>query len=155
MEGKPRGVEPVVEVLRSAGVEITPSSYYAAKSRQPSARVVRDAELMPVITKVHQDNNGVYGARKVWAQMNREGHPVARCTVERLMKTGGLRGISREKTRKTTVVAGAETPQPADVVERQFVSAAPNQLWVADLTYIRTHSGWVYGLFVIEGVVGV
>ena len=150
MEGKPLGVEPVIEVLRSAGVEIAPSSYYAAKSRPLSARAVRDAELMPVITKVHQDNIGVYGARKVWAQMTREGHPVARCTVERLMRAGGLRGISREKTRKTTLVAGAETPRPADLVERQFVAAAPNQLWVADLTYIRTHSGWVYAAFIID-----
>jgi len=150
VEGKPLGVERVIEVLRSAGVEIAPSSYYAAKSRQPSARAVRDAELIPVITKVHHDNIGVYGARKVWAQMNREGHPVARCTVERLMRAGGLRGISREKTRKTTLVAGAETPQPADLVERQFVAGAPNQLWVADLTYIRTHSGWIYAAFIID-----
>ena len=86
VEGKPLGVEPIIEVLRFADVEIAPSSYYAAKVRPRSARAVRDAELKPVIAKVHQDNIGIYGARKVWAAMNREGHPVARCTVERLMR---------------------------------------------------------------------
>jgi len=134
VEGRRLGVEPIIEVLRKADVEIAPSSYYAAKTRPPSARAVRDAELVPVIRKVHTDNIGVYGARKVWAELNREGHPVARCTVERLMKAEGLRGISREKTRKTTVSEGAETERPADLVERQFVAQAPNQLWVADLT---------------------
>jgi putative transposase len=82
--------------------------------------------------------------------MNREGHGVARCTVERLMRAEGLRGISREKTRKTTTSEGAETERPADLVERQFVANAPNQLWVADLTYIRTHSGWTYAAFIID-----
>jgi len=150
VEGKPLGVEPIIEVLHTADVEIAPSTYYAAKTRPPSARAIRDAELVPVIAKVHRDNIGVYGARKVWAQMNREGHLVARCTVERLMRAEGLRGISREKTRKTTTSEGAETERPADLVERQFVAAAPNQLWVADLTYIRTHSGWVYAAFIID-----
>jgi putative transposase len=150
VEGKPLGVEPIIEVLRTADVEIAPSSYYAAKVRPPSARAVRDSELVPVIEKVHRDNIGVYGARKVWAQMNREGHRVARCTVERLMRAEGLRGISREKTRKTTMSEGAETERPADLVDRQFVAHAPNQLWVADLTYIRTHAGWVYAAFIID-----
>lgn len=150
VEGKPLGVEPIIEVLRTADIEIAPSSYYAAKVRPPSARAVRDAELVLVIEKVHRDNIGVYGARKVWAQMNREGHRVARCTVERLMRAEGLRGISREKTRKTTVSQGAETERPADLVDRKFVAEAPNQLWVADLTYIRTHAGWVYAAFIID-----
>lgn len=150
VEGKPLGVEPIIEVLRYADVEIAPSSYYAAKTRLPSARTLRDAELVPIIGKVHRDNIGVYGARKVWAQMNREGHQVARCTVERLMRAQGVRGISREKTRKTTSSQGAQTQRPADLVERQFVAQAPNQLWVADLTYIRTHCGWVYAAFIID-----
>ena len=150
VEGKPLGVEPIIGVLRTADVEIAPSSYYAAKVRPPSARAIRDAELVPAIGKVHKDNLGVYGARKVWAQMNREGHGVARCTVERLMRGEGLRGISREKTRKTTLSEGAETERPADLVERQFVAQAPNQLWVADLTYVRTHAGWVYAAFIID-----
>lgn len=144
------GVEPICEVLNSAGTKIAPSTYYAAKSRPPSMRAVKDAELLPAIRKVHTDNIGVYGARKVYAELNREGTKVARCTVERLMRAEGLRGIRREKTRKTTHSEGAETPRPADLVERQFVASAPNQLWVADLTYVRTHSGWVYAAFILD-----
>lgn len=150
VESRRLGVKPICEVLRSADVEIAPSSYYATKTRPPSARAVRDAELVSVIRKVHTDNIGVYGARKVWAELNREGVGVARCTVERLMKAEGLRGISREKTRKTTVSEGAQTERPAYLVERQFVATAPNQLWVADLTYIRSHSGWVYAAFILD-----
>jgi transposase InsO family protein len=144
------GAEPICEVLDSAGTKIAPSTYYAAKTRPPSARAVRDAELVPVIGQVHKDNIGVYGARKLHAELNREGHKVARCTVERLMKAEGLRGIKREKTRKTTLSVGAQTPRPADLVERQFIAQAPNQLWVADLTYVRTHSGWVYAAFILD-----
>jgi putative transposase len=103
-----------------------------------------------VIRQVHKDNIGVYGARKVHAEQHRGGIHVARCTVERLMKAEGLRGITREKTRKTTIAEGAATPRPPDLVERQFVAQAPNRLWVADLTYIRTHSGWVYAAFVLD-----
>ena len=150
VEGRKLGVEPICEVLRDAGVQIAPSSYYAAKTRQPSARAIRDAELIPQIRAVWTDNLGVYGARKVWAELNRKGNPVARCTVERLMRHEGLRGIPREKTRKTTHSDGAETPRPADLVARQFIAQAPNQLWVADLTYIRTHAGWVYAAFVLD-----
>ena len=150
VEGLRLGVEPICEVLRTAEVQIAPSSYYAAKSRPPSARAVRDAELVPQIRKVHADNIGVYGARKVWAELNRQGQQVARCTVERLMKAEGLSGIRREKTRKTTHSAGADTDRPADLVERQFCATAPNQLWVADLTYVRTHAGWVYAAFILD-----
>jgi putative transposase len=127
------GVEPICEQL-----QIAPSTYYAHRTRPPPARSVTDAATTAVIEKVHAQNFGVYGARKVHAQLHRQGHPVARCTVERLMRDLALRGISRDKTRKTTVAAGAETERPADLVERQFVAAAPNQLWVADLTYVRT-----------------
>jgi putative transposase len=86
VEGRRLGVEPIIDVLSQAGVEIAPSTYYAAKTRPPSARAVRDAELVPLIAQVHTDNIGVYGARKVWAEPNRGGHRVARCDVERLMK---------------------------------------------------------------------
>jgi hypothetical protein len=150
VEGLRLGVEPICEVLRTADVQIAPSTYYAAKTRPPLARAVRDAELALLIGKVHKDNVGVYGACKVWAELNRQGQRVARCTVERLMRAQGLRGISREKTRKTTTSEGAETERPADLVERQFVATAPNQLWVADLTYVRTHSGWVYAAFILD-----
>lgn len=139
VEGRRLGVEPIVDVLRSAGVPIALSTYYAAKDRPLSARAVRDAELVPQIRRVHQDNIGVYGAKKVWAQLNREGVEVARCAVERLMRAEGLCGIRREKTRRTTTSQGAETERPADLVDRQFVAQAPNQLWVADIQCRRRH----------------
>ena len=150
VEGSRLGVEPICAVLREAGVRIAPSTYYAAKKRVPSPRAVRDAELVEEIRTVHTDNLAVYGARKVHAELRRAGHQVARCTVERLMRTEGLRGIPREKTRKTTLGEGAETPRPQDHVERQFSADAPNQLWVADLTYIRTYASWVYAAFVLD-----
>jgi putative transposase len=144
------GVEPICTVLTDAGVPIAPSTYYAARSRAPSARAVRDAVLGEEIETVHSTNLGVYGARKVHAELRREGTTVARCTVERLMRAHGLRGITREKTPRTTVSEGAQTPQPADRVQRQFTATAPNRLWVADLTYIRTYTGWVYAAFVLD-----
>jgi len=150
VEGRRLGVEPIITALRSAGVEIALSTYYAAHGREPSARAVRDAELVPQIHQVHTDNIGVYGARKVWAELNRQGESVARCTVERLMKAEGLCGIRREKTRTTTIGDGAETERPADLVDRQFAATGPNQLWVADLTYVRTHAGWTYVAFVLD-----
>jgi putative transposase len=150
VEGRRLGVEPICEVLRTADVQIAPSTYYASKTRPPSARAVRDAELVPVIRQVHKDNLGVYGVRKVHAELHRMNMAVARCTIERLMRSEDLRGIPREKSRKTTLAEGAQSPRPADLVDRQFLAAAPNQLWVADLTYVRTHSGWVYAAFVLD-----
>ena len=144
------GVEPICTVLRDAGMQIAPSTYYAAKKRPPSARAVRGAKLVVDIKTAHQANLGVYGARKIHAELNREGVTVARCTVERLMRAEGLRGIPREKTRKTTLGDGAETERPEDKVKRKFVASAPNQLWVADPTYVRTHAGWTYVAFVLD-----
>jgi putative transposase len=143
------GVEPICDVLAEAGVQIAPSSYYAAKTHTPSARALRDEQLRAEITRVFDANYGVYGADKVWAQLNREGIAVARCTVERLMRELGLRGAVRGKTRRTTIVDPAAA-RPADLVDRRFRAAAPNRLWVADLTYLRTWSGWVYAAFVID-----
>ncbi|WP_425558049.1 IS3 family transposase, partial [Demequina sediminis] len=150
VDGREVGVEPICTVLSEAGVQIAPSGYYAAKIRPPSARAVRDAELIVDIRHAHKANLGVYGARKIHAELNREGIAVARCTVERLMRADGLRGITREKSRKTTFGDGAETDRPADLVERQFTADGPNQLWVADLTYVRTHAGWTYVAFVLD-----
>ncbi len=150
VEGRRLGVEPICAVLANAGTEIAPSTYYAHRTRPPSARMVRDTELVALIRQCHRDNIGVYGARKIYAELNRQGTVVARCTVERLMKAEGLRGIRREKGRRTTIGEGAETPRPADLVERKFVATAPNELWVADLTYVRTHSGWVYAAFILD-----
>jgi putative transposase len=122
------GVEPICRVL-----PIAPSTYHAAKRRPLSARALRDEELKAEITRVHRDNFGVYGARKVWRQLHREGIAVARCTVERLMGELGLEGVRRGKPRRTTT-ADTTVARPADLVERSFSAARPNQLWVADLT---------------------
>jgi len=143
------GVEPICRVLTDAGTQIAPSTYYAAKTRAPSARTVSDARRTAVIEQVHAENYGVYGARKVHAQLRRQGHPVARCTVERLMRAAGLRGISRAKGPRTTI-AGAGPDDRPDLVERAFRADAPDRLWVADITYCRTFAGWVYAAFVLD-----
>uniref|UniRef100_UPI001D0CF4FB IS3 family transposase n=1 Tax=Nocardioides salarius TaxID=374513 RepID=UPI001D0CF4FB len=151
---RPRNTPPLdpskANIQQDADVRIAPSTYYATKARPPSARSVRDAELIEDIKVAHRANLGVYGARKIHAELNREGVKVARCTVERLMKAEGLRGIPRDKTRKTTIGDGAETERPEDLVKRKFIATAPNQLWVADLTYVRTHAGWTYVAFVLD-----
>ena len=138
------GVEPICRVL-----EVPTSSYYAAKQRQPSARRQRDEQLKVEIQRVHLDNYGVYGARKVWRQLRREGIEVARCTVERLMGDLGLAGMVRGKAKRTTK-PDPTMARPADLVERRFTAPAPNRLWVADLTYVRTWSGFVYAALVID-----
>jgi putative transposase len=138
------GVEPICRVL-----PIAPSTYYAATRRPTSARAVRDAKLRAEIARVHAEHFGVYGARKVWRQLGREGICVARCTVERLMRELGLEGVRRGKPRRTTTPEVTE-PRPADLVERNFSATRPNQLWVADLTYVATWSGFVYVAFVID-----
>jgi len=139
------GLEPICQELQVAS-----STYYAATTRAPSARTVRDRELSQTIERVWTEHLGVYGADKVWAQLTREGIRVARCTVERLMRVAGLRGVVRGKTRVRTTFPGAETGRPGDLVHRQFQAAAPNTLWVADLTYVKTPSGWVYAAFIID-----
>ncbi|MFI1184338.1 IS3 family transposase, partial [Streptomyces sp. NPDC020799] len=143
------GVQPICDVLAETDAPIAPSTYYAAHHRPPSARSRRDEHLTEEIHRIHTDNYGVYGARKVHAALVREGHEVARCTVERLMRAAGLRGVIRARSPRTTRPA-PETGRPADLVERQFTATAPNQLWVADITYIKTFSGWVCAAFVID-----
>lgn len=138
------GVEPICRVMRFA-----PSTYYAARHRPPSTRRVRDDALAVKIRHVHADNFGVYGARKMWRQLRREGIPVARCTVERLMREMGLTGAVRGKARRTTV-SDDTAEQPADLVERNFKAPVPNRLWVADLTYVRTRSGFAYVAFIVD-----
>ena len=105
--------------------------------------------LKAQITRVHAANYGVYGARKVWLALNREGIAVARCTVERLMAELGLTGAVRGKTKRTTI-ADPTAPRPADLVQRRFAPPAPNRLWVADLTYVSTWSGFAYVAFVVD-----
>jgi putative transposase len=139
------GVEPICREVR-----IAPSSYYAALQRPASARQRRDELLKVAIRRVWEEHRRVYGADKVWAQLRREGIPVARCTVERLMRALGLRGVVRGKTSVCTTIGDQTSERPRDLVARQFRAPAPNRLWVADLTYVKTHSGWVYVAFVVD-----
>jgi putative transposase len=111
---------------------------------------IRDEDLKVQIAKVYEDNLFVYGADKIWAQLNRDGTRVARCTVERLMRDMGLSGAKRGKAWTVTTTTNDALERPADLVDRQFSAPAPNRLWVADITYVKTHSGWVYVAFVID-----
>jgi transposase InsO family protein len=143
------GVEPICKVL-----PIAPSTYraHAAQRRDPmrlSPRAKRDAVLCEKIQRVFDENFAVYGARKVWRQLTREGESVARCTVERLMRVMGLQGAVRGKPVKTTVSDKA-APCPQDKVNRQFQAPRPNALWVSDFTYVATWAGFVYVAFVID-----
>lgn len=147
------GVEPIVRVLKDTPARIATSSYYAYKNRPPSDRDLRDERLMVVIDQIFTDNYSVYGARKMWHALNRDhagefGH-VARCTVERLMKQMGIRGLNRRRKRPATKSAAAEEC-PDDQVNRDFSAEAPNCLWVADITYISTAAGWVYAAFILD-----
>jgi putative transposase len=143
------GVESMCAVLSEHGATIAPSTYYASQARTPSARDRRDEQLKEQIAQVHRDNYGVYGARKVWLELNRQGIPVARCTVERLLGELGLRGARRGRKVRTTRSDPAAA-RPPDRVHRNFAPRAPNQLWVADFSYVSTWSGMVYVAFVID-----
>jgi putative transposase len=143
------GVEPICRVLSDHGWQIAASTYRAARARPPSARARRDAVLARQIAAVHARHKGVFGARKMWLTLNRTGTPVARCTVERLMRQQRLRGVVRGKRRITT------RPDPGavralDLVERRFHADGPNRVWVADFTYVPTTAGTVYVAFVID-----
>ena len=144
------GVEPICRVLTEHGCKIAPNTYWVAKKRPPSKRSLRDEHLKVQIARVHGENLDVYGADKVWTQLNREGTRVARCTVERLMGDLGLSGVRRGKAYKVTTRSDERQHRPNDLVDRDFTAAAPNRLWVADLTYVKTHVGWVYAAFIID-----
>ncbi len=138
------GVEPICRTLA-----IAPSSYYAARSRPASARAVRDALVGADIGRIHRANYAVYGARKVWHALRREGVAIGRDQVGRVMRGLSLVGAVRGKTKRTTIPSEL-SPRPADLVERVFAAAAPNRLWVADITYVSTWTGFVYTAFVID-----
>ena len=143
------GVESICRVLQFA-----PSAYYertrqSAKPESRSPRRKTDEALRTVIRRVWEDNFRVYGARKVWRQLRREGFGVARCTIERLMRELGLWGVIRGRTKRTTIPADRES-RPLDLVLRRFRADRPNQLWVADFTYVATWSGFVYVAFVVD-----
>ena len=145
------GVEPICEVL-----PMSPSTYYehAARKREPErrpARARRDEALLPEVQRVHAaSHGGVYGADKVWRQLRKEGHTVARCTVERLMRRAGLRGVTRGRAFTVTTQPSELALRAPDLVNREFHATRPNQLWVADITYVATWAGFAYVAFVID-----
>jgi putative transposase len=143
------GVEPICRVLTQHGAPIAPGTYYAAKSRPPSARAVRDVQLRAEITRVWKENYEVYGADKVWLELNRQGIATARCTVERLMRDLGLQGARRGRTVRTTV-PGKDGQRAPDLLGRDFTAPAPNRRWVADFTYVAAWCGIVYVAFVAD-----
>ena len=145
------GVEPICRALRQAGVRISPSGYYAARARPPPGRAVRDAALEKQILRVYKDSGERYGAWKVWDQLNREGIAAARCTVERLMRKLGLRGVRRGGWKKPrTTVPDPLQDRPADLVNRDFAPPAPDRLWVVDFTFVATRAGTAYTALVID-----
>ena len=144
-EGLRWGVEPICTALQFA-----PQTFYAARNRPPSQRAVRDEELKAEIKRVFDDNYRVYGAPKIWTQLNREGVPVARCTVERLMADLGIRGAIRGNKLVTTRRCDDSPARPPDLLDRDFTASAPNQKWVADLTYVRCRSGFCYVALIVD-----
>jgi len=138
------GVEPICRIL-----QVAPSSYYAARTRAPSARAVRDELLSAEITRIHAAHFSVYGVRKAWRVLRREGIDVGRDQVARLMRGLGLVGATRTRRIRTTRPAPINA-RPADLVERVFSAPAPNRLWVADLTYVWTRAGFVYTAFIVD-----
>ncbi|WP_325063669.1 IS3 family transposase [Streptomyces marianii] len=145
------GVEPICRTLTEHDCKIAPSTYYACKKRleTPSARSVRDEELKDRIRDVYTSNYRVYGARKIWRELNRQGHAVARCTVERLMRELGIQGAVRGK-RVITTRPGGQAERAPGLVDRDFVAVAPNRCWVADFTHVKTWAAVVYVAFVVD-----
>ncbi|MCL4517675.1 MAG: IS3 family transposase [Thaumarchaeota archaeon] len=139
------GVQPICRVLQFA-----PSTYYAAKARPPSPRALRDEVLKQEITRVYAENYSVYGARKIWYQLQREGFSIARCTIERLMTALGISGVRRGRGFVRTTISDDLAMRPKDLVERNFSATGPNHLWVADLTYVKTKMGWAYVAFIVD-----
>ncbi|WP_443053040.1 IS3 family transposase [Streptomyces sp. FXJ1.172] len=156
---RPRNeADQVIEHLKHKGLGVgfacrvlglSESAYYARKKRPKSARRLRDEQLMPLIEQVHAESGGTYGVRRITRALRRKGLLVARCTVERLMRDLGLEGVIRGQRRRTTVPEPS-APRLPDLVDREFTASRPDQLWVADMTYVRTWSGWAYVAFVLD-----
>lgn len=144
------GAGPVIRALRLAGVAVSVPGYYAARSRPPSARAAAGAALAREITRVFKENGERYGARKVHAELAREGIPAARCTVERLMRALGLRGVRRGGYKVRTTRADPSLERPPDRVKRQFAADAPDRLWVVDFTYVPTGEGTACTALVVD-----
>jgi putative transposase len=141
------GVEPICKVL-----QIAPSTYYAAKQRvvEPSARAIRDAVMMPILLALWVANRKVYGAQKLWKAARRAGHDIGRDQVARLMRELCIEGVSRRRKRIFTTIADPDAIRAPDLVNRNFTAAAPNRLWVTDLTYVPTRSGMAYVCFIVD-----
>lgn len=137
-------------MLSEHGVKIAPSTYYEARNRGPSRRAVRDGEIVELIRAAREQRFVArFGARKMWLHLRRQGHDVARCTIERLMTQNGWQGALRGKRVRTTI-SDPRDVRAADLVDRDFTARAPNQLWVADFTYVATWSGTVYVAFIFD-----
>ncbi|MGP9033013.1 IS3 family transposase [Glutamicibacter mysorens] len=147
------GVEPIIRALQGTRAQIAVSSYYAAKQRPASARSVRDEQLLPKLLDVYEENYSCYGLRKMWHAINNEHGEqfgaIARCTVERLMKITRIDGLRRRRKKHKTLSADLESC-PMDLVDCWFTAQAPCKLWVADITYVPTHAGWVYAMFILD-----
>lgn len=139
------GVEPICREI-----EVSASAYRARRTAPPSARAVRDEYLLPEIRRVHAESGGVYGQLKIWDELNNEeGIPVARCTVERLMRGAGIEGCHNAKTQRTTL-KGPDPVAADDLVRRDFSATRPDEIWLMDFTYIRTSQGWSYVAIVLD-----
>jgi len=148
-EGRPLGVEPICTVLRGAGMQVAASTYYAAKARTPSARALRDEQLIGQLMELWQANYRVYGVRKLWKAARRARITIGRDQTGRLMRAAGIQGARRSKRVKTTKPDPAAARHP-DLVRREFTATAPNRLWVTDLTFVPTWAGVAYVCFIID-----
>jgi putative transposase len=139
------GVERICGVL-----QVAPSTYYAAKARPVSARAIRDAVMIPILVAIWTANYRVYGAHKLWKAARRAGHQIGRDQVGRLMKAAGIEGVSRRRRKVRTTCSDPTAARPPDLVERDFTASRPNDLWVTDLTYVPTWSGFAYVCFIVD-----
>ena len=144
------GVEPICRELIAAGAKIAPSTYYAAKSRPPSDRTIRDAAMMAMLMTLWVTNRRVYGAHKLWKAARRAGYDIGRDQVARLMRELDIRGVSRCRKKVFTTVADPDAVRAPDLVKRDFTAVRPDALWVTDLTYVPTRSGMAYVCFIVD-----
>jgi putative transposase len=143
------GIEPICRVLTAQGCKIAPSTYHANKKRLPSQRALQDLVWVPILMAIFVMDYRVYGAHKLWKAARREGHDIGRDQVARLMRQMGIRGITRERTVRTTV-RDDRAPRAADLVKRDFTADRPNRLWLTDITYVATWSGFAYVCFITD-----
>ena len=143
-------VESICRVLTEHGVQVAPRTYRNWKTAAPSARTVTDARLTDALRATVGTPEGMYGRRNMTAYLRRQGHRVARCTVDRLMRDEGLSGVVRGRRHRTTIPGGKDARRAPDLLDRDFTAAAPNRKWVTDFTYTRTWSGFVYVAFVVD-----